>query len=367
MGCGSGSKAIGNMASILVVEDVEDYCQEIASGLRREGHDVRCATNGREAVSVGCTFRPEVLVTDWLLNEQLNGLDVSEVLRLVHPDMRTILISGFGSSDLKRDVERYDVFEFLEKPFHLAQVKDSVNRAVQPRAHSQQKNAVAIIELEGDAEIVYRNQKAQELFAGILPGVEVSSISQIIPENVERVLESAAHQWVGITLAVGTTETWFVRLRKLPETGRCLVVLLDQKSVVYKSNFSVLQLLDVSDPEVKIHGHLLIIDDMESVRTVTRDLLRRFSKNLHTASDQREALRLFVRDNEIRVVILDYDLPGGSPKELIDFMRQIRPETVFIGTSALNHAADFARLGVDLFVQKPWSVGELLNVMGVLN
>jgi CheY-like chemotaxis protein len=354
------------MASVLVVEDVEDYCEEIASGLARDGHEVRKVSNSREAVAVGCLFRPDVLVTDWLLNEEVNGLEVAEALRLVYPEIRTIIISGFASEDLRRDIDRSKVFAFLEKPFHMAEIRESVREAAKISPGPASGFAVGVLETDAAGSITYVNSKCRELFAAAGMRPEISSLQDLSKEPLMELLNGSEQQWLEMP-AGDSGLRWAIRSRRLPPSDSRLFVVLDPMTNIYRTNFTVLQLLDIPEQSVKLRGHLLLIDDVDSVRMVTRGLLRRFGANLHTASSHDEALRLFTRDSDIRIVVIDYDMPDGNPGELIRVMRRIRPEITVIGTSALDHAADFSAFGVSTFLFKPWTVTELLNTLGMLN
>ncbi|MFN8392613.1 MAG: response regulator [Bdellovibrionota bacterium] len=355
------------MASVLVVEDTPDYCAEIAAVLEREGHQVRSATGSREAIAIGCTFRPDVLVTDWLLNEEMNGIEISNALRLVYPELRTIVITGFASDDLRRDVERSDVFAFLEKPFHLAEIRDSVNRASQYRQRPSRRLSIAVFEATPEGRIVYGNPKFEDLVRALPSGRGVATVDELFGVSSAELMHQSAAQWVETNPAADTTERWLMRSWELSPAGLRLVVVLDRQSQIYRSNFTVLQLLDIAEQTSKIEGNLLLVDDLESVRMVTRDLLRRLSTNLHTASTHREALRLFIRDGEIRIVVIDYDMPDGTPRELINVMRSTRPDVKIIGTSAVDHAASFKEFGVHLFIPKPWSVAELMTTLSLTN
>ena len=54
---------------ILVVDDELDIREFVQYNLVKEGYEVACATNGREAVDVAVTFRPHLILMDMMMPE----------------------------------------------------------------------------------------------------------------------------------------------------------------------------------------------------------------------------------------------------------------------------------------------------------
>jgi signal transduction histidine kinase/CheY-like chemotaxis protein len=80
---------------ILIVDDNMDACEMLRSALRHAGHDVAVAGNGRDALSIAVEFRPEVGILDIGL-PGMNGYDLARHLRLAHPTIRLIALTGYG-------------------------------------------------------------------------------------------------------------------------------------------------------------------------------------------------------------------------------------------------------------------------------
>ena len=55
------------MARILVVEDEAIPRMVLSKVLTRDGHEVRDASSGSEAMEIAQGFGPELLLADWLL------------------------------------------------------------------------------------------------------------------------------------------------------------------------------------------------------------------------------------------------------------------------------------------------------------
>ena len=117
------------MASILVIDDEETYRRQLSIILTREGHEVRTACDGREGIAIGLCCSPHVLLVDWALIGDCDGLAVAETLQREQVDLQVIPITGHCAADLKRQA-KCRLFQVLEKPFGISDVIGAVRGAL---------------------------------------------------------------------------------------------------------------------------------------------------------------------------------------------------------------------------------------------
>lgn len=354
------------MDKILIVDDLKDYCDELASTLSREGFSVQTANTARDAITLGSRFRPSVLLTDWMLQDYIHGLEVAEALNIVCPSMQTILMTGLASNDLKADAHFGEVFAFLEKPFPLNNLIELMRKASNTAKDVSGRATIGFIEVNPQGKVLYLNDAAHSMIAKIYPNLIATNLNDIFNDRALEQLELALRQWIDLTPAYDNTATWTVRSSQLINKERHVFILLDEEHKIYSRTSVVHRLLGLPDPitpELPINGHLLVIDDHDSVRRISADVLRDFHCICHTAGNHEEAIRLFIHDPEIKYVILDYEMPASHPGDFVKIAKDLRPETRIIGTSAAEHKRDFSELGVGLFLPKPWAVDELLSVL----
>ena len=355
------------MTTVLVVDDVEDYGEELSFGLTRDGHHVVLATSAREAIDVGTMLRPDVVVSDWMLKDHVNGLDVVHALSVVFPSLRAILMTGFASTDLRMDAKNADIFDFLEKPLQLGQVREVVRRAADTDREWKQRERIGFIEVESDGTISYANQCAEEMMGTTRAGTFAQHLTDLFVPTQCDLLAEASEQWVEVTPSTVEPAKWLVRSRKQASSSKRMYVLLDEEHAAYRSSPLVCRLLGLSEPRIPIRvpmdGHILILDDFESVRRVTVDILRELNYICHTARSQEEAIRLFSHDADIRVVILDFEIPNTNPREVIQTLRRLRPNVHIIGTSGGQNSAVFSNLRVHTFLQKPWDLEQFFKAL----
>lgn len=118
------------MTRVLVVDDEPQYGVFLKDCLSRAGHEVKTATNPQDAMVCGESWKPDVLIADWMLRGQVDGLHVANTMRAIYPALQTILITGYPSSELRARAKASRVFSFIEKPFSLTEVAGEVRRAV---------------------------------------------------------------------------------------------------------------------------------------------------------------------------------------------------------------------------------------------
>lgn len=354
------------MDKILIVDDFKDYCEELACALDREGFNVETAHTAREAITLGSKFRPELLITDWMLQDYIHGLEVAEALAIVCSSMKTILITGLASADLKADARYSHVFAFLEKPFPLHALIEQAHKASIAEKTSSKSTGIGFMEVDSEGRVLHLNEDAQLMIETIHPHRIATFLSDIFSDQALDRLKEAEEDWTDLSPADDKTTLWTIRSSELRENERQVFVLLDEEHKIYSSTSVVHRLLGLPDPitpKLAISGHLLVIDDQDSLRRISADVLRDFRCICHTARNHEEAIRLFVHDPEIKYVILDYEMPEAHPGDFVRIAKDLRPETYIIGTSAADHRTDFSDLGIDVFLPKPWVVEELISAI----
>lgn len=120
------------MAKILVVDDEPDYREELRLSLSEEGHEVKTANDASDAIEISQRFRADVLVTDWMLKNSIDGLDLGKRLRANIPALVIVVITGYPTAALKAATQRSDNLVVLEKPFETSDLLDVVQNAAKP-------------------------------------------------------------------------------------------------------------------------------------------------------------------------------------------------------------------------------------------
>ncbi len=82
------------MTKVLVVDDDPTCLDATRMLLGVYGFEVATAANAQEAAQAADAFRPDVLVVDWMLRDQADGLQVARAMREVLPNVKVIVVTG---------------------------------------------------------------------------------------------------------------------------------------------------------------------------------------------------------------------------------------------------------------------------------
>ena len=118
------------MARILVVDDIPGVRKSIVAGLKRQGHDIREAANGRDALDQFKQDVPDLVITDMLMPE-MDGLDLIDQIKTQPArTCRVLAMSGGGSFVSTSDallMAKSAADAVLEKPFDSVELCAAVD------------------------------------------------------------------------------------------------------------------------------------------------------------------------------------------------------------------------------------------------
>ncbi|WP_019903427.1 sigma-54 dependent transcriptional regulator [Methylobacterium sp. 77] len=105
-------------ADILIVDDEADIRDLVAGILDDEGHRTRTAGGSDEALAAIEARRPHLVFLDiWLQGSRLDGLQVLDQIKIGHPDLPVVMISGHGNIETAVAAIKAGAYDFIEKPF----------------------------------------------------------------------------------------------------------------------------------------------------------------------------------------------------------------------------------------------------------
>ncbi|MEO6784728.1 MAG: response regulator, partial [Chthoniobacteraceae bacterium] len=126
---------------------------------------------------------------------------------------------------------------------------------------------------------------------------------------------------------------------------------------------------ELSPPELpRGNGEwVLVIDDEESIRTVTQHALEAFGYRVITATEGAEAIAIYARrSSEIAVVLTDMMMPMMDGAMTISVLRRMNPGVKIIASSGLKseeHLSGVAGGGTPYFLAKPYTADALLRML----
>jgi len=122
--------------NILVVDDEPNIRRALQALFAPEGHTVFTAENGQRALEYAKLQPIDVLICD-LIMPGMSGVEVLQQVKRLHPQCVAIILTAYGTIRSAVEATRCGAFDYLQKPFDIDEIKLTVKRALEYRAHAQ--------------------------------------------------------------------------------------------------------------------------------------------------------------------------------------------------------------------------------------
>jgi two-component system sensor histidine kinase/response regulator len=117
---------------VLVIDDEESMRDSCAQILAKVGCRVETAADGESGLRKAEEGRPDVVIID-LKMPGIGGLEVLERVRLLDPQIVTIVITGYATVDAAVEAMKRGAYDFLSKPFTPDEIRLVLARALERR------------------------------------------------------------------------------------------------------------------------------------------------------------------------------------------------------------------------------------------
>ncbi len=149
--------SMGYKARILVVDDEAAHARATAESLEKVGYKCVVATGGREALGHLRQEDIDIVVTDLVMRD-VDGMEILRAAREHVPDVRVIMVTGYGTVETAVKAMQNGAVTFLSKPVNIHQLRMVADEIVK-------KQSVARNEAEGGGA------KPGQRHASGLPGI----------------------------------------------------------------------------------------------------------------------------------------------------------------------------------------------------
>jgi two-component system response regulator YesN len=124
------------MYKILIADDegiVTDALKFIINKTYGDACSIEIAKNGRQAIHLAETFRPDILVID-IQMPGINGLDALKEIHAQNPQIRAIILTAYSNFDYAKEAIHLGAVEYMTKPLnrnlftkHLSAIMHSID------------------------------------------------------------------------------------------------------------------------------------------------------------------------------------------------------------------------------------------------
>ncbi len=114
---------------VLIVDDEANIVSSLLGILEDEGYQINTADDGLDALEQVQSDPPDLVLLDiWLPG--MDGIEVLKTIKTYHPEIEVLIMSGHGTIDTAVKATKLGAFDFIEKPFTLDQLVQSVDKAL---------------------------------------------------------------------------------------------------------------------------------------------------------------------------------------------------------------------------------------------
>jgi two-component system, response regulator RegA len=118
----------GQGRKLLLVDDDAPLRRSMARALERRGFDVLAAEGAADARDFAAEHKPEYAVLDLRLAEG-SGLDLVSILREIRPDIRIVIVTGYGNIATAVAAIKAGAVDYLAKPVDADDVVNALLRS----------------------------------------------------------------------------------------------------------------------------------------------------------------------------------------------------------------------------------------------
>lgn len=172
------------MSNILIVDDEQSYRQLLSLVFDGEGHTIRTASNGREALEMLQAEPADVVISDVKMPD-MDGIEMLRAVRETLPDLGVILMTAFASVETAREAFKLGADDFIQKPFDVEELKLIVRKTLDTQVLISENRAFKRAQRDRGSvkNIIGNSSKMHAIFQMIETVAEVQSTVLITGES----------------------------------------------------------------------------------------------------------------------------------------------------------------------------------------
>ena len=204
-------KPVRGNEHILIVEDELSLSRFYEIALKKLDYQVTMAKSGKEALDYFIANKDtiDLVYTDQAM-PNMSGLQLSEKLLKLDPDLPIILATGFKGDDMKTQAEATGIRYFLEKPVNIGTLTKIVRDIFDPillKTHPADDDGIERNALENAEDVIHQNEEFRDIIPLFLD--ERQKEIHLVLEAVENAnyeqIYSLGHKMQGASEAFGFT------------------------------------------------------------------------------------------------------------------------------------------------------------------
>ncbi|MGD9703424.1 MAG: response regulator transcription factor [Acidimicrobiia bacterium] len=149
---------------LLIVDDEDNLRSMLAAALRHNGFDISSASNGREALDIVASARPDLVILDVMMPD-IDGFEVCRRMRTEGDRTPVLFLTARDATDDKVRGLTLGGDDYLQKPFSLEELVARANAVLRRAGQADDGKRMSChdLEMDDDAHRVTRGGREVSL------------------------------------------------------------------------------------------------------------------------------------------------------------------------------------------------------------
>lgn len=126
-------------SKILIVDDEQIILNIASDVLKSEGYQIDTTQDPREALKKIGSNKYDFLLTD-IKMPHMDGMTLAKEAQKLAPDIGTIFMTGYASLDTAKEAIKAGAYDYIMKPFELAELRKGIAKAVAKKAKLEENS-----------------------------------------------------------------------------------------------------------------------------------------------------------------------------------------------------------------------------------
>jgi DNA-binding NtrC family response regulator len=363
---------------VMVVDNEQEMVKLLQRHLESDGFAVTPVHSGTEATAALARDEYDVVLTDLVMDE-IDGLAVLREAQRLQPRARVILMTAFASLETAIAALRQGAYDYLSKPFKMAEVTVAVRRALEDqrlrdenrRLREEVGRQYAVTNLLGRSRVMQAVFEQIAAVAGSDATVLLMGESGTGKELAARAIHwnsaRRARPFVAVNCAA-IPDTLLESELFGHEKGAFTGAERKRRGLFAEANGGTLFLDEIADMSLALQAKLLRVLQDKTVRPVGGNEETRLDVRVISATNRDVVSRVrdgtFREDLYYRLTVIPIRLP--SLRERADDIPLLAQHFLQRAASALGKPSlRFSEEALDWLVKQPWpgNVRQLENVV----
>ncbi len=130
------------MPSVMIVDDLQAVHEMLGEVVQSAGLEYECFYSGYDALKRYKEHKFDVVLADVSM-KPMDGIELLKKIKAYDSHAVVVMITGYSSSEIAMKAFKYGAYDYVEKPFRIDKLIQTLNRAIDPAAGRSSRGQTA--------------------------------------------------------------------------------------------------------------------------------------------------------------------------------------------------------------------------------